>query len=185
LTFQVVDPASHGTLGTPSSILCTTLLPPYADSSKIVYTPAAGFSGGDTFTYRTSDGTSWSAPATVAITINPPTLLHVGDLDPSRRQRTTTWLPIATITVHNPGHGIVSGVTVTGNFGGGTTGTRSCKTGSAGTCQVSPSSYIANTIGSVTFTVTGMTLKASAYAPAANHDPEADSNGTTVTITRQ
>ena len=45
LTFQVVTPPAHGTVGAPSNVLCVTLLPPYADSSKIVYTPTAGYSG--------------------------------------------------------------------------------------------------------------------------------------------
>ena len=47
LTFQVVTPPAHGSVGSPSNVLCVTLLPPYADSSKITYTPAAGFSGAE------------------------------------------------------------------------------------------------------------------------------------------
>ena len=35
------------------------------------YTPQAGYSGSDSFTYKASDGTATSAPATVAITVNP------------------------------------------------------------------------------------------------------------------
>ncbi len=35
------------------------------------YTPAANFNGTDTFTYRATDGTTTSAPATVTITVTP------------------------------------------------------------------------------------------------------------------
>jgi len=35
------------------------------------YTPQAGYSGSDSFTYKASDGTATSAPAAVAITVNP------------------------------------------------------------------------------------------------------------------
>jgi VCBS repeat-containing protein len=51
---------AHGTL-TPNA------------NGSFVYTPAAGFSGTDSFTYRASDGTALSAPATVTITVGQPT----------------------------------------------------------------------------------------------------------------
>lgn len=38
-----------------------------------VYTPAEGFSGTDTFTYRASDGITTSDPAVVTITVAPVT----------------------------------------------------------------------------------------------------------------
>jgi VCBS repeat-containing protein len=41
-----------------------------ADGS-LTYTPAADFNGGDSFTYRASDGSLTSSPATVRITVNP------------------------------------------------------------------------------------------------------------------
>lgn len=39
---------------------------------SFTYTPDAGFSGTDTFTYVASDGRDYSAPATVSITVGPP-----------------------------------------------------------------------------------------------------------------
>ena len=55
LTFAVQTSPAHGTLtGTPPAL---------------TYTPAAGFSGGDSFTYRAFDGTAFSAPATIQITV--------------------------------------------------------------------------------------------------------------------
>jgi len=38
---------------------------------SFTYTPAADYSGVDSFTYRASDGTATSDPATVSITVNP------------------------------------------------------------------------------------------------------------------
>ena len=36
----------------------------------------------------------------------------------------------------------------------------------------------------IRFTVTGMTYTTGVYVPAANHDPDGDSNGTSIVITR-
>ncbi|HEX4608629.1 MAG TPA: tandem-95 repeat protein, partial [Urbifossiella sp.] len=41
-----------------------------AVDGSFVYTPAAGFSGNDRFTYKATDGTADSAPATATITVN-------------------------------------------------------------------------------------------------------------------
>jgi adhesin/invasin len=56
LTATAVDPPVNGTL---------TLSP----DGSFVYTPNAGFSGPDAFTYQAADGTDASAPATVTITM--------------------------------------------------------------------------------------------------------------------
>ena len=56
LTFTIVCQPAHGKLGNTSNKLCVTLLPPYSDGASVSYTPAAGYSGPDSFTYRTSDG---------------------------------------------------------------------------------------------------------------------------------
>ncbi len=58
LTAALVETVDHGTLALS------------ADGS-FVYTPAAGFSGSETFTYRAHDGTAGSGPATVRITVQP------------------------------------------------------------------------------------------------------------------
>lgn len=57
-TAAVVSGPSQGTL---------TL----ATNGSFTYTPAAGYSGPDSFIYRASDGTAVSAPATVSITVQP------------------------------------------------------------------------------------------------------------------
>ena len=45
-----------------------------ASGTTIPYTPTAGYSGPDSFTYTASNATGTSAPATVTITVTPPTL---------------------------------------------------------------------------------------------------------------
>jgi uncharacterized protein YhjY with autotransporter beta-barrel domain len=46
-----------------------------ASGTSITYTPTAGYSGPDSFTYTATNATGTSAPATVTITVTPPTLL--------------------------------------------------------------------------------------------------------------
>jgi hypothetical protein len=60
----------------------------------------------------------------------------------------------------------------------------SCTTTAGGQCAVSRSGIL-KTKNSVSLTVTNVALATFAYTPVGNHDPEGDSNGTTVTVTRQ
>lgn len=60
LIYQVVTPPTRGMLsGTPPNI---------------TYTPNTGYLGGDSFTFRASDGGPWSAPATVTLTVYDPAI---------------------------------------------------------------------------------------------------------------
>jgi hypothetical protein len=92
------------------------------------------------------------------------------------------WNATATITVHNSNEAPVANATVSGNWGG-VLGSGSCVTNAAGQCSISFNNIRA-TQASVTFTVSNVTQGALPYYPAANHDPDGDSNGTTVTIWR-
>jgi hypothetical protein len=58
ITFTASNPA-HGTLS--------------GTAPNLTYTPNAGYSGPDSFTFTTSDGKATSAPATVSITVTPVT----------------------------------------------------------------------------------------------------------------
>ncbi|HUQ02000.1 MAG TPA: Ig-like domain-containing protein [Kofleriaceae bacterium] len=62
LTFAIVTPPDHGSLGTINSSGLTT--------ATVTYTPAASYVGADSFTFTASDGTATSAAATVNITVN-------------------------------------------------------------------------------------------------------------------
>lgn len=56
LTYVIVANPQHGTLSGPAP--------------NLTYTPAAGYTGADTFTYKANDGTADSNIATVSITVN-------------------------------------------------------------------------------------------------------------------
>ncbi|HQL27689.1 MAG TPA: Ig-like domain-containing protein [Anaerolineaceae bacterium] len=69
LTYTVLTAPAHGALtGTAPSL---------------TYTPASGYTGADSFTYKVNDGTADSTAATVAITINPagPTTIFADDFE--------------------------------------------------------------------------------------------------------
>jgi len=68
LTFSIVTPPAHGTLGAIASNACAIGLP-MSDTAAVPYTPTAGYHGSDSFTYKVNDGTSDSSPATVSITV--------------------------------------------------------------------------------------------------------------------
>ncbi|MGD9902375.1 MAG: Ig-like domain-containing protein [Vicinamibacterales bacterium] len=83
LTAQLVSNVSHGALS-------------FSASGALVYTPANGFSGTDSFTYRASDGTNVSNVATVTITVT------------ANRAPAFTLVP-ASRTLYDPGSGVSSG----------------------------------------------------------------------------
>lgn len=80
--------------------------------------------------------------------------------------------------------GAVAGALVTGTWSNGASGTASCTTTSAGTCTIQKTKLSKATVASAPFTVTGVTLTGSTYTAAANHDPDGDSNGTTIVVIR-
>jgi Zn-dependent metalloprotease len=126
---------------------------------------------------------------TATPTMAPPTAtpganaLHAGDLDGSSTQDrpTQTWAANVEIEVQNVTHGKVVGATVTGSWSTGATA--SCTTNASGRCTVSLSS-LPKTTNSVSFTISNITNGVDPYDALANHDPDGDSNGTTITVFR-
>jgi hypothetical protein len=117
-------------------------------------------------------------------TLTPAGTLHAGDLDRSSMLAgTKSWTATITITVHGSSHSPVSGATVTGTWSGGISGTGSCTTNAAGTCSVTRTN-IGNNLPNVTFTINNIMHVTLTYNPSANHDPDGDSNGTTITVSR-
>jgi Zn-dependent metalloprotease len=68
LTILIVAPPSNGTLSALGNQPCTSGSP-LTDSALATYTPGPGFTGADSFTYRTHDGSWYSSPATVSIQV--------------------------------------------------------------------------------------------------------------------
>lgn len=99
--------------------------------------------------------------------------LHVGDLDGSSTSAGGSWTATVTVAVHDASHAPVAGVPVAAAWSGGYSGNAACTTDASGQCSVT-SGGIAKKRGSVSLMVT---------APAGpNHDPDGDSNGTTITV---
>lgn len=109
--------------------------------------------------------------------------LHVGDLDGSAVSGGNNWIATVTITVHDASENPVAGAVVTGAWSAGTNGSGSCTTNTNGQCSITRSG-IRNSSNSVTFTVTNVTKSGFSYNPATNHDPDSDSNGTTIIINK-
>jgi hypothetical protein len=79
LTFNVLMPPSHGTLS--------------GTAPNLVYTPNAGFSGADSFTFKANDGQADSAPATVSLSVGPASDIpsNLAGVAVSRSQVNLTW----------------------------------------------------------------------------------------------
>ncbi|HEY4411349.1 MAG TPA: Ig-like domain-containing protein, partial [Acidimicrobiia bacterium] len=71
LSFPVVSQPAHGTVSVPSPQPCAAGTP-NQDSATVMYTPTAGYTGPDSFSFKANDGTVDSNTATVAITVTPP-----------------------------------------------------------------------------------------------------------------
>ncbi len=110
--------------------------------------------------------------------------MHVGDLDGNSAwlYRRRLWGAAATVLVHDENHNPVAGVTVSGNWNVGFSPSVQCVTGSNGSCTVT-TGYIWSNRLNATFTVNNAAGPLT-YAPADNHDPDGDSNGTSITVFR-
>jgi FtsP/CotA-like multicopper oxidase with cupredoxin domain len=122
----------------------------------------------------------------VQITVNPaPTnTTHIGDLDDtSTNPGNPNWNARLRVTAHNNSHATVSGALVSGTWTvGASSFSGSCTTNTSGQCQISLS--LSDSIASATFTVTNVTLAGMTYQATDNHDPDGDSNGTSITVNR-
>jgi len=73
--------------------------------------------------------------------------------------------------------------TVSGTWSDGASGTGSCNTYQSGFCWIT-SNRIRNRKSSATFTVTNITQNFLDYDSSKNTDPDGDSNGTQITISK-
>jgi serine protease AprX len=112
----------------------------------------------------------------------PPPSMHVGDLDRSSIGLSATrWRARVTIRVHDGDHARLPGVVVRGRFGPNGAAL-TCTTGTGGACTLTRD--LKMTRVSIVFTVLGLSKASYVYVPASDHDPDGDSNGTKITVTR-
>ncbi len=129
----------------------------------------------------TDSAVATSLSGSVSVGVSNASAIHVGDLDGSKKVTKNSWTASVAIEVHNQAHSRVPGAVVTGSWSSGGTGT--CTTNTKGRCTI-PSSKLANTVTTVSFTVGNVTRAGDMYDGTLNHDPEGNSNGSTITITR-
>jgi hypothetical protein len=109
--------------------------------------------------------------------------MHVGDLDASSTPGTgNRWNASVTITIHDSNENPLANATVSGTWSSGTTGSGSCVTNSLGQCTITKNNI--SKVSTVLFSVTNVTHSSNSYNAAANHDPDGDSNGTSITVYR-
>lgn len=134
-----------------------------------------------TVTLTITDNRGATSTQTRSVTAVAPEM-HVGDLDRASTSQKSTWTATVTLTVHDSAHAQVADTVVSGSWNDGSTG--SCITTTTGQCAVSRSG-ISKATTSVKFTVTNVARAPFVYKPASNHDPDGDSSGTEVTVTRR
>lgn len=154
-------PTPTNTAVAPMPTSTATAAPPTPTSTPIAPTP-----------------TNTSAPGTDAT-------MHVGDVDGDSAWtfRQFLWQASATVTVHDADHNPVAGALVSGAWSGGYAESAECTTGSDGACTVTTGNIRRNQ-STTTFTVNAVTDGSFTYAPADNHDPEGDSNGSAIVVSR-
>ncbi len=137
--------------------------------------------GGHTVTARAIDSGGNTATDSNNVTVDNEAdpAVHVGDLDGASSNGKGRWTATVTIEVHDESHSPVGGATVSGSWSTG--GSASCDTGTDGRCSVSVS--LRKNVTQTTFTVADVVVSGAVYDATQNHDPDSDSDGTSITVT--
>jgi hypothetical protein len=91
------------------------------------------------------------------------------------------WQAMGTVYIHDASHNPVLETLVHGLWGDPDGTEASCTTDVNGRCTMT-SDLIRNNFGSVTFDITSIVDSTFPYSPAANHDPDGDSDGTNLLV---
>ena len=112
--------------------------------------------------------------------------VHSGDLDGRARVSGTRWQAVVTVVVHDDADARVSGATVSATFTPESGGafSASCTTTTAGRCQMRSPRMATATNSFVTMTIDSITAAGFTYDAGQNHDPDGDSDGTTIVVLR-
>jgi len=155
-----------------------------SDCSSGTYTPPAGKSGLDSFSYQVCDlpgvpGACDDAVVSYTITASS---MHVGDLDAiSVAAPRNRWNAVVTIKVHDAFENPVANATVEGSWSAGVSGGGGCITFPNGECSFSKDNIKSN-VTSAIFTIDTITHAALNYKPTDNHDSDPDSDGTFIIV---
>jgi hypothetical protein len=166
----------------------------YRDTSAGVTTTASaytdtGLTNGTNYCYRvtavnSSGGESSPSAQVCATPAAPARVVHVADLDRTAKGKgkSSKWDASVTVAVRDAAAAPVSGATVTGSWSGATSRSVSGVTASNGSVTLASGAITGGT--SVTFTVTNVAGPGLAYNQTANTDPDGDSSGTTIAISK-
>jgi hypothetical protein len=126
------------------------------------------------------------AGQTVVTVQEPNVLIHIGDLDGTTSRSGNRWSATVELTVHDQNHNPLNGATIVGHWSQIGLNSDTCTSGELGgdgTCiMLFPSLKRAVTF--VNLTVVSVTLAGRTYDRTLNHDPDGDSNGTTIRVNR-
>jgi len=140
-----------------------------------------------TASHSLADDNAANNQASTSSTVNPPSVnIHIGDLDAFPSNDGTTWSATVEITVHDNNHQPLNGATVVGSWSRQGLNANTCTTGDLGgngTCIVLFPG-LRRSFKSVTFTVASVTMAGNVYVQSSNHDPDGDSNGTSIKVNR-
>jgi hypothetical protein len=130
---------------------------------------------------------------TVSAPVAGPSTIHVHDLDGlSQKLPKGAWKGVVSVGVRSSTEGLVTGFTASGTFTqNGWSGAFSCTDGGTGDSDAAlngicrfDSGQFPSKDGNASFTVTNVTLDGYSYDSSANHDPDGDSNGTTIQLSK-
>ena len=135
-------------------------------------------------TVTDNDGATGSDIQQVIINSTGDNTLHVGDLDGQGLfQSNTRWTAEVTVTVHDGYHNPIQGAAVTGTWSGGVSGTATVEDLDQDGLITFSSPAIHKRFESVTFTIDSVNGSLP-YDPSKNHDPDSDSDGTSITVSK-
>ena len=142
--------------------------------------------GAHTVSATAVDSLGQTATDTISVSVNNTfsANVHVGDMDAVLVNQGSTWRTDVTVTVHDGGHTSHAGAAVSVTWGLAASGTASGTTNALGQVTFSSPS-VPKREGSISLAVTQVvSSNGDPYDPNANHDPDGDSDGTVIIVSK-